>query len=178
MNDKILNYSILAELLFLQVVEKRVQECLGRADPHRRLVHQHFLDQIIGQWIHFLRILGQTDFSPFRKTDFKVWQFVYSRPYLICRRSHNSENLEQLIDLAITHEKWPFHYYFKEYAAQWPDIHRGRVMPCSHQDLRGSIPQSNHFMGVGLHWQSEGPCKSEISYLNSSIAVNEYVLGF
>jgi len=47
------------------------------------------------------------------------------------------------------------------------------------QDFWASVPKSDDLMGVGLDWEAEGSCKTEISELTgSSIVTDQQILRF
>lgn len=51
-------------------------------------------------------------------------------------------------------------------------------MLLSEQDFRGSVPESDHFVSVGLDGQSKCPCQAKVRDLKNALIINEQVLWF
>lgn len=93
---------------------------------------------------------------------FGMLQIVESLPHLLVRRSHEPENLEKLIDLALALDHWMRVPYLKQDATESPNINRCAVDTCAKENFWSAVPQSFYFMSIGFEWKAETPRQSEI----------------
>lgn len=76
------------------------------------------------------------------------------------------ENLEDLVDFAVTHEQGPFLQHFSENAASAPDVDAERVVLRAQENLGASIPEGHDFMRICLDREAEGSRQSKVRQLN------------
>lgn len=88
------------------------------------------------------------------------------------------EDLEYLIDFAVSAEKRLLFSQFSEDASHSPDINSQAVLFLSQEDFRGTIPKGLDLMGEGLDGETEGACESEICDFEGAGLIDEKILGF
>ena len=93
------------------------------------------------------------------------------------RRSEDAEDLEDLVDLTVTHEKRPLLQHLGKDATRAPDVDAERVVLRTKQDLGASVPEGDDLVSVCLDRESEGSGQAEIGELDClAVAANEQVL--
>lgn len=79
------------------------------------------------------------------------------------------KDLEDLINFAVSTEKWSFFYEFGKDASDCPDVYSQTVLPLAKQDLRSPVPKGLNLMSEGLDGDAKGPCKSKICDLENAL---------
>ena len=93
------------------------------------------------------------------------------------RRSEDAEDLENLVNLTVTHEKRPLLQHLGKDATRAPDVDAERVVLRTKQDLGASVPEGDDLVSVCLDRESEGSGQAEIGELDClAVAANEQVL--
>ena len=112
-----------------------------------------------------------------RERRFEIVQFQSIRPVILVRGAQNLENFEDLVDLGVSHEKWPTLDHFREDAACGPQIDTKTVCFLPEQDLWAPIPECNDLVRVRFDWQTKGSCQTEVRQLDVlSLGVDQQVL--
>ena len=88
------------------------------------------------------------------------------------------EDLEDLINLRVTHKERSFLDEFSEDAADCPHVDAQGVLLLTQKDFWSSVPKSLNFMGQGLDWDGESSRKSEITDLKIALVGDKDVLRF
>ena len=83
------------------------------------------------------------------------------------------ENLEDLIDLAVSTEERFLFSELGEDAANSPDINSETILFLSEQNFGCSIPECLNLMSESLDGKGKGACKSKVSNFESISAVNK-----
>ena len=83
---------------------------------------------------------------------FKIIKFQGVRPVVLVGSAKNFENLEDLVNFTITHEKRPSLDHFCENAASRPQINPKGICFLPEQDLWAPVPKCNYLVRVGLDW--------------------------
>ena len=68
--------------------------------------------------------------------------------------------------------------HFRKYAANTPNIDGARVAWRSQENLRRSVPESDHFMCVDSNRYAEGSCETEIGQLYDTVEIDKQILRF
>jgi len=124
-------------------------------------------------------VLLHGDASPLRERLFERRQVECIRPVAFAGGSQHLENLKDLVNLTVTREQGATLSHLSKNAASGPQINSQRVGFLAEQDLRASVPECNHLVGVGFDRQAKGTGQTEISQLDlSSTGVDQQVLGF
>ena len=92
-----------------------------------------------------------------------VPQLHHTWPDLLVRCPHDPEYSVELIELTVSSEKRPFGNHLGEDASNGPDINRSAVLHRPKEDLRGSVPESDNFFGVGPDRNGESSSQTKIS---------------
>lgn len=146
-------------------------QSFGSTDSLFGVQSEHFLnmrdkyfqeiDSIITQLLHdVLQRVGLT---------FLKIEFVPERKFLEswhCHGGRGSQNLEDSVQLFLHILAWedgPKICHLSKNASYGPDVNGLGILLRTQQNIRGSIPQSNHFMSVAFGGNSRGSSKSEIS---------------
>lgn len=88
------------------------------------------------------------------------------------------EDLEDLINLAVSTEESLLLSQFSEDASNGPNIDSQTVLLLAEQNFGCPVPKSLNLMGEGLDGQTEGTGKSKVSNLEVSLTIDEKVLRF
>ena len=88
------------------------------------------------------------------------------------------EDLEDLINLRVTHKERSFLDEFSEDAADCPHVDAQGVLLLTQKDFWSSVPKSLNFMGQGLDWDGESSRKSEITDFEIALVGDKDVLRF
>lgn len=72
------------------------------------------------------------------------------------------ENLEDLVDLAVSHEQGLLLNQLSKNAAHSPDVDSQTVLALSEEDLWGSVPEGFDLVGEGLNWNAKSAGKSKV----------------
>ena len=97
----------------------------------------------------------------------------------MCWSTQDPEDAEELIDLRIPAEKTLFVGQLEEDAADRPGIHSRVVLLHPQQDLWGSVPKCDNFVGVLSERIAIYSCQPEISEFDiESFPLNKDVLRF
>ena len=104
-------------------------------------------------------------------------QFECIGPLVLVRRTEDAEDLEDLVDLAVPHEKRSLLQHLGEDATRAPDVDAERVVLRTKQDLGASVPEGDDLVSVRLDRESEGSGQAKIGELDClAVAANEQVL--
>ena len=118
------------------------------------------------------------DTVEFGEAGFEVGQLQSIRPIVLVGRAKHFEYFENLIDFTVAGEEWSLLSHFSENAASAPQIDAERVMFGRKENLRASIPQRDHLMGISFDRKAKCSCETEVSEFNrGTIVANEQVLG-
>ena len=156
----------------------RASEALMRSSGFNRSIfcvwgHKYFqeFDSIITQFLHdgFERV----------GLSFLKFEFVPERKFLEswhCLGVRCSENLEDSVELFLDIFAWengPKAGHFRKDTPNRPDIDGGGIVLWAQQNIRGAIPQSDYLVSVTFGGNSRGSSKSEISYFQYLVLVEE-----
>ena len=163
--------------------EIRMVHCLLGTDPARRIVHQQRLQQIqpfLAQHLHSVAIhhLLLRLPLPLRERRFEVWEGSDTRPLRLRRRAQDSEDLENLVNLAVSREQWLARRHLREDAPDTPHVDSRAVLAATKQDLGRTVPECDDFVGVSAERDAEGAGETEVGELEVAFLVDEEVLGF
>ena len=86
------------------------------------------------------------------------------------------EDFVQLVNLRVTREQRLSCGHLSKDAAHTPDIHRSGVGTRPEEDFRGSVPQSDDFVGVRAQRHIESTSQTKVSQLHSTALVHQQVL--
>jgi len=87
------------------------------------------------------------------------------------------EDLENLIDLRIAHEKWSLLDELSKDASDGPHVDAKRVFSFSKKNFWSSIPESFDLMCKSLDWDGKCPCETEIANLDVALVIDKEILG-
>ena len=82
------------------------------------------------------------------------------------RRSEDSENLEDLVDLAVSHEQRPLLQHLGENAAGTPDVDAERVVLRAQENLGASVPERHDLMRIRFDRETERSRKAKVCQLD------------
>ena len=167
----------------LRIDKIRMRTSLLRRNPARRIIHQQRLEQVQPILPQHLNALGINNLIlllalPLRKTGLEIRETRHPGPLLLRRRPQHPENLEDLIDLAITREQRFLRRHLREDAPDGPHVHAGAVLAAAEEDLGRAVPQRDDFVGVGAQGDAEGAGEAEVGEFQVARAIDEEVLRF
>ena len=124
-------------------------------------------------------MFGHWHTSELREGRLEVIEFKRIWPVILVRCSQNFKNLEDLINLRISHEERSTLDHLSEDAASGPSVYSKRVCLLTEKDFRASIPECDDLVGVSLDRKAKCAGQSKISKLNvDSSSIDEQVLRF
>lgn len=94
------------------------------------------------------------------------------------RRSHEPENLLELVFVGGAGEEWTARVHFCHDTPSRPDVDAGVVGATAEQDIGGTIPKGDHLVGKGIDRNTKSAREPEISELELALVVDEQILGF
>lgn len=86
------------------------------------------------------------------------------------------EDLEDLVDLAVSAEERLLLHQFGEDAADCPDVHTQTILLLAQENLRRTVPKRLNLMSQGLDGETEGSGQAKVSNLEGSSLINEQIL--
>lgn len=138
-----------------------------------------FEQQVKRNWVEVRQADLRIHRAEFWERRLEVWELGHSRPGLVCWGSVELENLENLIDLRITLEKWLGLNEFREDTPDSPHINTQSILLLPKQNLRSSVPQSLDLVGQRPDRHGKSSCQTEISKFDNIVLwVNQQILGF
>jgi hypothetical protein len=87
------------------------------------------------------------------------------------------EDLEDLVNLRVTGEQRLARAHLSEDTAHRPHVDASRVLSTAEQDLRRTVPQSDHLVGVCAERDTKSAGEPEVGELEVVVLVDEEVLG-
>ena len=121
-------------------VEERVVTSCSHGDASFWVVHESLLNEVealvIDIWSHGTD--GKA--GPLREGWVPVLKGCASRPSFFCGGAHQSEDLVDLIDFAVSWKHWSLCQDFDENGAHSPHINWWSVGGGPKENLRGSVP--------------------------------------
>lgn len=94
------------------------------------------------------------------------------------RRSHQPEDLLELVFVGGAGEEWAARVHLRHDAPRGPDVDAGVVGATAEQDIGGTVPKGDHLVGKGVDWNTKGTREPEISELKLALVVDEQILRF
>lgn len=94
------------------------------------------------------------------------------------RRSHQSENLLELVFIGGAGEEWAARVHLRHDAPRRPNVDAGVVGATAEQDIWGTVPEGDHLVGKGVDRNPKGAREPEIREFELALVVDEQVLGF
>jgi hypothetical protein len=107
-----------------------------------------------------------------REAGFEIWAFLEPRVVMVIGGAMVGEDLEDLINLRVSHKQRFFFNHFCKNAAQRPNVHTQGILFLTHQNFWSSIPESLHLMSQGFYRNTESSCQTEVSQFYVSLFVN------
>ena len=92
----------------------------------------------------------------------KVFELQSVWPVLFVRGAKYAENFENLVNLRIAHEERFSLHHLCENTPGRPQIDTQGVCLLAKQNFRATVPQSHHFVSVGLNWQPKRSSQSKV----------------
>ena len=75
-----------------------------------------------------------------------------TRPALVGRDTTELKNLADLVDFVVPLQQWSFQQKLSEDTAQTPHVYRSVVDGSPKEELRGTVPQSDHKLSE-IRWR-------------------------
>jgi len=97
-------------------------------------------------------------------------------PHLFIGSAQYSENLEQLVDLAVAGEQGSLGDHLSEDRSHSPHVNGQRVSLAAEENFGGAVPQRHHFVSKGADGGHEGASQAKVGNLQTSISRDENVL--
>lgn len=113
---------------------------------------------------------------PLGESRFEELKLESFRPILLIGSSHDFEDLENLVYLRVPGKKWFLLSHLCHDAADRPLVQGGRVLLLPKEDLRRSVPKSDHLMCIGLDWQRERSSEAKIRKFDNPILADQQIL--
>jgi hypothetical protein len=123
-------------------------------------------------------MLGHVDGAELGEAWLEVFQFEGIGPVVLIGSTEHLENLENLINLRVTHKKRPALNHLSKDASSGPKVNTQSICLLAEQNFGAAVPEGNDFMSVRFNWESKSAGKAKISQLNVlTCGVNKQVLG-
>ena len=121
-------------------------------------------------------MLGHWRTPPLGESWFEIREFQSLWPIVFIWGSLNCEYFKDLVDFWVADEKGSPLCHFSKYTTHWPYVNWCWVLLSPKENLWGSVPKCDDFMGVSFDWETESSCQTEICELNISFLIYQKVL--
>ena len=75
-----------------------------------------------------------------------IWESSDTRPGRVIREPKDLEDLEELVDLAVSGEEWRLHQHLSPDTRDGPDVNRCAVVSAAQEDLRWPVPKCDYLV--------------------------------
>lgn len=160
-----------------QVVEPRVVECGRGGDAHLRAQLEHSVEQVQADLVDLGQNNAEILGSKNGEVGLVLGELGYAGPRTLRRGAHEPEDLLKLVLVCGAGEKRASRVHLGHDAACRPDVDACAIGPASQQDIGGTIPQGDNFVGEGVDRDTESTGETKISQLELTAVVDQKVLG-
>ena len=101
-----------------------------------------------------------------RERRLEVVQLESVWPIIFVRGAQHFEDLENLVNLRISHEQWLALHHLRKDATSGPKIDSKRVCLLSEENFWAPVPKCDDLVSVSLDRETKGASKTEISELD------------
>ena len=127
-----------------------MEESHLRADSLVRVKSRHALEQVDLKLVQRRCMVLHGNTAELREAGLKVRELQGIGPVLLVGSSQHFKDLEDLIDLGVTGEKWFLLRHFSENAAHAPHVNTKRVVLCGKENFWAPVPESDDLVCVGF----------------------------
>ena len=121
------------------------------------IVNKHLLQQVQSFGTQARNILAKIFFFIDREICFIAAEILNARPFVWSWSASNFKYLQQLILFIFPLKQCLFCNNFSKNTSNRPNVDRSAVVFRTHEDIRGTIPQSDYFMCEVFHWNTKSP---------------------
>lgn len=121
-------------------------------------------------------MVAEVLFGPFGEGVLEVRKRSDAGPSIFSWRAHDSKDLKDFVNLAITREQRFAVDHFAKDTTNGPHIYASRVLTSTEKNFGSSVPQGNDFMSVGTKRDAKSTSKAKVGELEVTFLVDEQVL--
>eukprot|EP00618_Florenciella_parvula_P002231 CAMPEP_0119499670 /NCGR_PEP_ID=MMETSP1344-20130328/22058_1 /TAXON_ID=236787 /ORGANISM="Florenciella parvula, Strain CCMP2471" /LENGTH=289 /DNA_ID=CAMNT_0007535685 /DNA_START=389 /DNA_END=1256 /DNA_ORIENTATION=+ len=158
------------------VVKERVVHRRPGRDARLRVVEQRALQDVEARGVKTRANRGDRQARPLRERRVPVLQRGAARPRVLSRCAEQTEDLVDLINLAVTREHRPLAHHLDKDRAHSPHIDRRRVGGRAEEDLGRTVPEGHHLVSERADRRAERARQPEVGELEGAIRLDEEVL--